>query len=184
MRAKAFLLFIAGALTIGPAIVAQNASPNGRAKGAHVKALRAAVDTDVVPDEVFLASDSEGHTRLFMGGPLPKNGRERMFWVVDRSTGEYRILRLSGDGTKDAERIAGVYRKLGVDIPAQHIAANLLPESQRLTEQLQRLEEQTRQRTRPVRLDLPNRRPSDEVRISPASFVVDAARRDRGRTVL
>jgi hypothetical protein len=162
MRAIAVLSIVA-VVSVGLSTVKaqSDAAQSNTHRHSRVKALRPAADTEVLADEIFLASDGEGRTRLVMSGPLPKEGRQRLFWVVDKTTGEYHILKLTKDLTNDARRIVRIYRRLGVDVRVEDIALNLLPETQELKDRLLQLEQEhgaslTRQARLGIRYDVLN----------------------------
>jgi hypothetical protein len=136
-KSRVLLVLIVMGVAFSVLVKAQVDPP--RDKRAHIKVLKVAGDSEATLDEIFLATDFVGHTRLVMSGPLTK-ARQRFFWLVDRQNGEYRIVRLTNDPMNDARRIQKIYKKLGVDVSPEHLAYNLLPESQRLKDRLREIE--------------------------------------------
>lgn len=108
-----------------------DSSASRQGRFARVKALRPSAGTDMVMNEVIVTTDEAGRARVLMNGPMPKGRAERFFWLVDRSGGEYWVLKLTGNLMSDAARIQNIYRQLDVEISAERLAFDLLPESER-----------------------------------------------------
>jgi hypothetical protein len=118
-------------LTI-PGLTASNA--DGKHSRVHVKALRPSSDTEVVLDEITLATNEQNRTRLIMRGSLKSSASKNFYYVVDPRTSEYEIVKLTGNHDRDAKKIQHTYKKHGVDI-SDSLMAN------RLSERATKLEE-------------------------------------------
>src|SRR4051812_45899527 len=79
-------------LTI-PGLTASNA--DGKHSRVHVKALRPSSDTEVVLDEITLATNEQNRTRLIMRGSLKSSASKNFYYVVDPRTSEYEIVKLT-----------------------------------------------------------------------------------------
>jgi hypothetical protein len=144
-----------------------NPSVSGGRNSARVKALHAAADSDVIADEIFLATDSRGRKHLTMNGALPADRVERLFWIVDTNSSEYRLIRLTGNPQGDARCISAVYRRLGVVVDAGAIAP-LLDESPRLRDALEQRDRGRRVAVGPLRQPLGPATPSEARTVSAA----------------
>lgn len=129
------LLVVAASVSTGVLLQAQERNPGaGLQTGARVRALRAAADSDVVFDQVVIATDASGRARVKLVTTPPRGQLQRYFWAIDRNSGEYWVLKLTDNPFSDAARVRNVYRRLGVDVSSDRLATHLLPETDRQRE--------------------------------------------------
>lgn len=103
---------------------------------ARVSKVHATADTEMVLDEMFVATDGRGHLRAVSSGPLPIGRREAIFVIVDVGTGQYHVVRLLSDVQSNARRIQAIYRRFGVDMSEQHIEERLLRKNEAVEERI------------------------------------------------
>jgi len=138
MRARLFGTLILCAVGFGvPATTAPQAPQGANAKQngpspSHVRVvkLKPTPHTEVTLDETFLASDGVNARRLIMSGPLSKGELTRLFWVIDTTTNEYHILRLTDNHGNDAKRIQRLYEDFGYQVSEPDLANQLIQDSQ------------------------------------------------------
>ena len=119
--------FCAAVAVAGEADISAQNSNKGH-KRARVAKVRPHQSTEVVADEMWITTDSNGRRKITMSGPLEKGRVERLFWVVDSRDNSYQILRLTKDDNRDARRLRKAYQRIGVDLSEETIAERLTRE--------------------------------------------------------
>jgi hypothetical protein len=94
-------------------------------KRASARTLRATAESETLLTEMFFVTDGAGRRRLMMRGPLQKDRSTRLFWLVDPSTSQYHVIRLTADDVKDAGRIKRIYHRFGVEVSENNISNHL-----------------------------------------------------------
>ena len=103
----------------------------------HVRRLHPSPRTEVVPDEMWLTTDSAGRRKVTMSGALTNRQLERLFWFVNPHTNTYIMLRLTADDSGDAKRITKVYHDVGL-IASEESVIELLRQQRTSAEERER----------------------------------------------
>lgn len=82
----------------------------------HLNLQQMPVSDEAVP-EATLTSDGKGRRRYTLSQiPMSKDRATVIFWVIDKRSNRYAVLRLGDDVAKEAKRISGMYQMLGVRV--------------------------------------------------------------------